>query len=203
MREVMWAPVEAPGIEHLCLGVGDGGIEADGLVVGIEEGQAFRLSYEIRCDARWRVREVRAILLDRGGGLHLHADGEGRWTTGDGRPLPELDGCIDVDLSATPFTNTLPIRRLGVRPGGSAQIVVAWIAAPDLSVEVARQRYTRLDARPDGGRYRFEALPNDRLPDGFVAELAVDGDGLVVDYPGLFRRVWAGHLGSAAGGRNG
>ena len=48
MREVMWTPVEAPGIEHLCLGVGDGGVEADGLVVGIEEGHAFRLSYEIR-----------------------------------------------------------------------------------------------------------------------------------------------------------
>ena len=191
----MWAPLQAPGIEHLCLGDGDGGVEADGMIVGVEEGHAFRLSYEIRCDARWRVREVRAVLLDRGGGLHLHADGEGRWTTGDGRPLPELDGCIDVDLSATPFTNTLPIRRLGLRPGGSAEIVVAWIAAPDLSVEVARQRYTRLDARPDGGCYRFEALPNDRLPDGFVAELAVNGDGLVVDYPGLFRRVWAGPAG--------
>ncbi len=25
---------------------------------------------------------------------------------------------------------------------------------------------------------------------GFSAELAVDGDGLVMDYPGVFRRVW-------------
>jgi len=200
----MWTPVAAPGVEHLCLDVDGGGVEADGLVVGVEEGRAFRLSYEIRCDARWRVREVRAVLLDRGGGLHLRADGEGRWTTGDGRPLPDLDGCVDVDLSATPFTNTLPIRRLRLRPGESAEIAVAWIAAPDLSVEVARQRYTRLDARPDGGRYRFEALPNERLPNGFVAELAVDGDGLVVDYPRLFRRVGSGLLGGGAGrGENG
>lgn len=192
MREVMWAPVEAPGIELLCLGCDGGGVEAEGLVVGVENGRAFRLSYEVRCDARWRVREVRATLLDRGGGLHLRADGAGRWTTGDGRPLPELDGCLDVDLTATPFTNTLPIRRLGLRPGGSAEIAVAWIAAPELTVEAARQCYTHLEDRDDGCLYRFEAPPSPRLPDGFVAELPVDGDGLVMDYPGLFRRVWSG-----------
>ena len=192
MREVMWAPVEAPGIEHLCLRIDGEGVEADGLVVAAEAGRAFRLSYEIRCDPCWRVREVRAILLDRGGGLHLRADGEGRWTTGDGRPLPTLDGCVDVDLSATPFTNTLPIRRLGLRPGEAAEIAVAWIAAPELTVEAARQCYTRLEEREGDARYRFEAPPSPRLPDGFVAELPVDGDGLVLDYPGLFRRIWSG-----------
>lgn len=201
MREVMWAPVGAPGIELLCLGCDGAGVEAEGLVVGVANGRAFRLSYEVRCDARWRVREVRVTSLDGGGGLHLLADGAGGWTTGDGRPLPALGGCVDVDLAATPFTNTLPIRRLGLRPGESAEVAVAWIAVPELSVEAGRQCYARLEDREGAGRYRFEASPSERLPAGFVAELEVDGDGVVIDYPGLFRRVWSrGPVLAGAGG---
>jgi uncharacterized protein len=56
-----------------------------------------------------------------------------------------------------------------------------------LLVGAERQRYGCLQARADGGLYRFEALPS-----GFTAELPVDADGLVLDYPGLFRRAWSG-----------
>lgn len=190
-REVMWAAAEGPGAEHLRLSLGGTGAIADGVVVGVEVGRAFRLRYVIRCDAGWRVREVRVEALEvDAGAIVLIADGAGRWSDGRGEALPELDGCLDVDLSATPFTNTLPIRRLGLRPGESAEIGVAFIAVPGFGVEAVRQRYGCLEARPDGGRYRFESPPDEGLPEGFVAELAVDGDGLVVDYPGLFRRVW-------------
>ena len=37
---------------------------------------------------------------------------------------------IDVDISATPFTNTLPIRRLGLQPGEFAELDVAFVDAP-------------------------------------------------------------------------
>jgi hypothetical protein len=43
------------------------------------------------------------------------------------------------------------------------------------------QRYTALDGAK---HYRFESLD-----DGFTAELPVDEDGFVLDYPGLFRRL--------------
>jgi hypothetical protein len=43
------------------------------------------------------------------------------------------------------------------------------------------QRYTCLEPRR---RYRYAALDID-----FVREIAVDADGLVVTYPGLFRRL--------------
>lgn len=49
------------------------------------------------------------------------------------------------------------------------------------------QRYTCLEADAAGGRYRFEQVGS-----GFTAVLQVDADGLVDDYPGLFKRVWAG-----------
>ena len=49
-REVMWTPWEGPGLEHLRLLTSDGGAVANGLVIGLEAGRPFRISYEIRCD---------------------------------------------------------------------------------------------------------------------------------------------------------
>jgi hypothetical protein len=134
------------------------------------------------------VREVRVATPDSERPvIELLANGEGRWNGRGGEPLPELDGCIDVDISATPFTNTLPIRRLGLEPGESEELVVTYVRVPELLVGPERQRYGCLEAQADGGLYRFEALTS-----GFTAELPVDAEGLVIDYPGLFRRAWSG-----------
>ncbi len=40
--EVMWSPWEGPGLEHLRLSVGEDGIEADGIVIGQEDGSTLR-----------------------------------------------------------------------------------------------------------------------------------------------------------------
>jgi uncharacterized protein len=187
-HEIMWAPWEGPGLEHLRLVTSDGGVVASGLVIGLEAGRPFRIGYEVRCDGRWRVREVRVATPDSEQPvLELLTDGEGRWKKRGGEPVPELDGCIDVDISATPFTNTLPIRRLGLKPGEFEQLMVTYVRVPELLVGPERQRYGCLEDQTDSGHYRFEALPS-----GFTAELPVDADGLVIDYPGLFRRAWSG-----------
>jgi hypothetical protein len=126
------------------------------------------------------VREVELALLGSDARLALRSDGAGRWTDDRGRPLPELDGCIDVDISVSPFTNTLPIRRLGLAPDTSDDVVVVYLDVPALTARPSRQRYTCLGP----GRYLFESLQT-----GFRAELSVDADGLVLDYHGLFRRL--------------
>ena len=187
-REVMWAPWDGPGLEHLRLVTSDGGVVANGLVIGLEGGRPFRTGYEICCDGRWRVREIRVAAPDSERPvLELLADGEGQWKVRGGEPVPELDGCIDVDISATPFTNTLPIRRLWLKPGESEELAVTYIRVPELLISLERQRYACLEAQVHGGLYRFEALPS-----GFTAELPTDAEGVVIDYPGLFRRMWSG-----------
>ena len=80
----------------------------------------------------------------------------------------------------TPFTNTLPIRRLGLKAGQAAEIKVAYVTVPTLALHAAPQRYTRLADT----RWRFEGLETN-----FTADLTVDEDGFVVEYPGLFQRT--------------
>jgi uncharacterized protein len=184
-RSVMWSPWAGPGLEHLRLVQYQGGVLADGIIIGVAEGTPFRARYVIQCDEGWRVREVRVDLLDESNRrVELTSDGAGHWTDSAGMPLPALVGCFDVDISATPFTNTLPIRRLALAPGASADVNVAYIAMPTLLVQPERQHYTCLATAARSSTYRFEASAG-----AFVAELPTDADGLVEDYPGLFRRM--------------
>ena len=187
-RQVMWSPWTGPGLEHLRMLQRQEGIVADGLILGVKEQAPFRLRYEIRCDLQWRVRAIQLIPLDGSSrSLHFFSDSTGNWTTESGEALPLLKGCLDVDISATPFTNTLPIRRLALQPGSSATLSMAYFSVPQMRIEVTQQRYICLETTSTGGRYRFESLV-----DGishFTAELPVDQDGLVLDYPELFRRV--------------
>jgi hypothetical protein len=184
VREVMWSSWNGPGLGHLRLVVRDSGVVADGVVLGVAGGLPFRLAFEIRCDAYWRVRYARVGNPGELPRVELLSDGEGNWTTADGRAVNYLQGCEYVDISATPFTNTLPIRRLGLASGESADVSVAYFNGSELQPWPEPQRYTCLERSYRGGIYRYLSLDG-----GFTADLPVDADGLVTDYPGLFKRV--------------
>ena len=179
MAVYRWCPYDGSGLEHLVVHRDGDTISAHGVVIGERDGLRHGTRYVIECDSAWRVRHA---LIEVAGGarLELFADGEGHWHGRDGAPIAALDGCIDIDLTASCFTNTLPIRRLGGVPGERRVIDVAWVWIPELTVQAAPQAYTLLD----DGRYRFEGVGS-----GFQANLTVDDEGFVVDYPGLFRRV--------------
>nr|PZN36497.1 MAG: hypothetical protein DIU70_14485 [Bacillota bacterium] len=185
-REMLWTPWHHRGAEHLRLTGDREGILADGWVIGWTDRGPYRLHYRVRCDLGWAVREV-WIALDGEPRLHLAADGPGNWREFAGDPREDLAGCIDVDISATPFTNSLPIRRLNLAEGESQELQVVYIEVPECTLRPVPQRYTCLRRTPEGGVYRYEALLS-----GFAAELQVDPDGFVLDYPGAFRRVDAG-----------
>jgi uncharacterized protein len=186
-HNILWAPWAGPGLEHLRLVQGDDLILADGLIIGVAEadGRPFRARYTIQCDAGWHVRELRIDMLDAANRrLDLMSDGAGHWFDGAGEPLPGLVGCFDVDISATPFTNTLPIRRLALPPGAAADINVVYISLPELTAVPGMQRYACLSSNANGASYRFESRSHN-----FTADILVDAQDLVEDYPGLFRRV--------------
>lgn len=186
-RTICWTPIwnkdrEGVGLEHLLLADG----VADSVVLAFDQEHGpFRLTYRLAWDESWRFHDARlAVATERfTRSLNLHTDGQGRWRHDDGRTIDELDGCLDIDIWPTPFTNCFPIRREPMAIGERRQFRMAWVFAPDLTVHPQSQAYTRLADK----RYLFESLDGS----GFKAELPVDEDGIVMDYPGLFRRVQA------------
>ena len=185
--DALWAAWEGRGFEHLALRQEAGAVRADSLIIAMDDdGRSFRARYVVECDGGWAVRRARIEVLEEPGrAMELRADGRGHWTdAATGSPLP-LDGCVDIDIYPSPFTNTLPIRRFAdATVGRVVRIDVAWVLLPTLTIEAKPQEYTLLERSRGGSRWRFRALDS-----SFTAELGVDDNGLVLDYPGIARRV--------------
>ncbi|NEE03532.1 putative glycolipid-binding domain-containing protein [Phytoactinopolyspora halotolerans] len=182
-RQIMWSPIRWPGAEHLWVCRDSTGVVADGLVIAVlDDGSPVRVSYEVVCDDAWRTRRV-SVDVHGGPSVALLCGDDGRWREPGGGERTELAGCVDVDIALTPYTNTLPIRRLQLQPGESADIRTVYVRfEPTLTVTTSEQRYTRLDSDADTV-YGFRS-------GAFEAELPVDADGVVIDYPGLWNRSY-------------
>src|SRR5262249_13642213 len=109
-------------------------------------------------------------------------DGLGHWFDAAYKPLSGLDGCIDIDITATPFTNTLPIRRLDWQVGQSRLLHMVYFQIPELRVSPAFQQYTCLEKNEQGSRFEYQQ-------GDFRAILSIDADGFVQNYPELFRQL--------------
>jgi hypothetical protein len=174
------------GFGHLHVAWSAEGVLAGGTIIRARATEVFTAHYEICCDTRWRVRRLRAaVITEPKGEIVCDSDARGHWTVNGRGNATAFDGCFDVDISATPFTNSLPIRRMSIAKGESVEIAVVYVALPDLTIKPVRQRYTCLARHDEGGRYHYESLAS-----GFTAEISVDADGFVLDYPGVFRRIW-------------
>jgi hypothetical protein len=159
----------------------------------------YVVDWVLETGAAWvtRTLSVRA----RGDGfarsLELGRADDGGWSATrrqDGQPaagvdVTGLDGALDCDLGLCPFTNTMPVLRHDLvavaRRGESrpVELVMAWVAVPDLTLEVSPQRYTPRAPAPDGGA-KIGFASGD-----FATTIEFDRDGLVRDYPGLASRL--------------
>ncbi len=145
------------------------------VLLAAERGPA-EIRYSVGVDRAWVTEDVEVVIAFAGGDILKPVELGTLWS-GEERP-PEFRDCVDVDLGFTPATNTLPIRRLGLRVGERAKVQVAWLRWPELRVERAEQRYERLAE----DRYRYSS-------GSFAADLTVDEHGLVVEYEGLWRAI--------------
>ncbi len=187
IRQAVWVAQDNAGAEHFCLTRHGDGFLAQGTVVGVADATPFSAYYTLRFTDDWHLRFATVRRLDlRGNALSIETDGKGTWFGSEDLPLKSLKGCLDVDISATPFTKSLPIRRLGLRKGQSAEVKVIHLDVPELKVQPAVQHYTCLQPLgTKGGRFSFDGGGG-----ADVVEISVDADGLVTEFPGAFRRVW-------------
>lgn len=178
VRTLVWRRHDVPGLEHCRLRTDAAGPTLAGTVVAVLSGIPLRVEYAIHCSPAWETRNVHVTTSygPETRRLELAADDRRRWWL-DGRELPSLTGCVDVDLGVTPSTNTLPIRRLRLATGEGSDVTAAWVRFPELTVEPLPQRYERRGQR----LYRYESSGG-----AFTADLTVDEWGLVERYPPLW-----------------
>ncbi|MFC4377392.1 putative glycolipid-binding domain-containing protein [Nocardia halotolerans] len=182
-----WVHREArTGFEVTYFRDGDRGVLVEGCATGVEDGATWAIDYRLRLDGSWHTRsaQITGRYPDGRRTLTVHCDGLGRWQV-DGESTPELDGCLDIDLEASAFTNALPVHRLGLSVGDSADAPAAYVRTGDLTVTRLPQHYRRIvDDTDTGPRYDYSAPDSD-----YRATLNYDESGLIVDYPGLATRA--------------
>jgi uncharacterized protein len=126
-----------------------------------------------RATGRWRITTAEQGNLDKA----LRAAGHPPAPFPGSEDPDRLVDAFDVDLYDSPLTNTLPIRRLAMRGaplGTTHTIVAAWVLLPSLAVLPLEQTYRVLE----DDRIRYSS-------GDFTADLEIDADGYVAQYPEL------------------
>ncbi len=151
------------------------GISVRSTLIHVGE-ESYGLRYRWELDATWRTRTLRIDRTDSiEKSLLIERTGETDWRV-DGKSRPDLAGCHEVDVSATPFCNGLAIRRMEEADG---ELLALFVEASVLTCQPSRQRYERLG--PRAWQYIDKGVSA-----GFTARLDLDDEGLVAKYEHLF-----------------
>ena len=185
-RQAAWQHRGArAGFEVVFFDDRDGGYLIHGCTAAIEDGTPWTVEYTIELDGAGATRTARITGRSAAGSRSalLEADGAGSWQV-NGRPAPQLDGCLDVDLESSAMTNALPVRRLALAVAARASAPAAYVRAADLAVDRLEQTYLHAPGEGAGEYYDYAAPAFD-----FECRLTYDRSGLVLDYPGIAIRA--------------
>ena len=177
----LWRWLQGTGLERFELSrAGDEWI-LRGTILVLAEGDSVEARYELACNQSFLTRRAQISLRDTQGERSVEISAKnGHWYA-NGRENLSVRGALDIDLGWSPSTNTLPIRRLGLKIGeSSGEFIAAWVRFPGLTLEPLPQEYVRVSER----LYRYSSRGG-----AFTAQLQVDDHGLVVEYEGLWQQV--------------
>jgi hypothetical protein len=184
-----WGGVDASRLEAVRVVVGDRGIRATGSVIAAatDAVPAYSASYSLSTDEAGVIGRFTVRTTTSAGEQHvtLSRSEEGIWLVdhGSGVARTEFDGAVDVDLAGSPLLAALPMRRLGLhRLPSEHELPMVFVDLPSLDVELTQQTYRTVSVGPERSVVCFATARRQ-------AELTVDADGLVIDYPGLARRL--------------
>jgi hypothetical protein len=177
---ILWKGIEYESLENCLITITEAGAQINSTIVGQYNGKIYLVNYQIKTNTTWETVSVTIESLINKQSQHwkLEGDGKDNWQLND-KAVPQFEGCIDVDIPLTPFTNSLPINRLKLAIGETQLIKVIYLDLLANEFKPVQQKYIRLKENV----YHYENVPND-----FEADIIVDRQGLVVDYPSLFTR---------------
>ncbi|MGE6260465.1 putative glycolipid-binding domain-containing protein [Heyndrickxia sporothermodurans] len=182
-KTIIWENSEYYGTEYMELSFFENKIEANSTIIRIEKDVPSKINYWILLDTNWTVKQLKIELNNGNRELHLSSNGGGQWFDKAGNEILELNGAIDIDISCTPFTNSLPINRLKWDQNGPINFEMVFINVPDLTYKKVNQSYELLKDTSDKRIFYYKS-------GSFESIIEVDLNGQVLFYPELFRRLF-------------
>ncbi|WP_126651880.1 putative glycolipid-binding domain-containing protein [Chryseobacterium aureum] len=180
MKTLIWQGIYYQSLEYFNLQSDHHNYTVESKIIGCLEDKIYSIEYKINTDKDWIVQdfliesEINTIKRTISGKRN-----QNQW---------EINGVVNskfnnfkfIDISLTPFTNTLPINHLKIPENNSQKIDVLYIDILKHQTRPVQQQYTRTAVN----KYLYENIEND-----FKAEISVDESGLVSSYPELFEKI--------------
>ncbi|MBN9736373.1 MULTISPECIES: putative glycolipid-binding domain-containing protein [unclassified Pseudonocardia] len=179
----------ATGLESARITVAGGGFRAVGRMIrGTPEG-VLTASYRLVVAADGALSRLAVDVATAEGEqqLTISRSTDGVWLVDDGSggTRGAFSGARDVDLAFSPVFNALPIRRLGLHRDPAEHVLpMVFVDLPTLAVEATEQTYRTVRSASAAGPAVVGFAAGD-----VAADMTVDADGFVLDYPGIATRV--------------
>lgn len=181
-QTAIWENSRTFGAEYLEITTSGDHTIATSAVISVEEGSPIKVDYKIELNS-WFTKTVKIEISNSEKSLYLETNANHQWFDQDGNERPELSGALDIDISCTPFTNTLPIKRMQWIIGQPQICQMVYIKVPELTLKKVEQIYTLIKDEKDYQVFDYKSP-------SYHAVIQVDKEGLVMDYPGLFIRKY-------------
>lgn len=180
-KSIVWKGLRYDTEEHCGINYHGDHIMVHSEIEGWVNLKPVYAEYWIKLDTSWNVIEfeISTHIADAEYKYALKRDENGVWRDKFGTH-PEYNNCSYIDISLTPFTNTLPINGLKLAEGQSKAIEVVYIDIMKHEIRRDEQHYKRTGSL----KYRFE---NDGS--GFIADIDADENGFITHYPELFDMI--------------
>lgn len=177
---ILWTGREYYSLENCFVTTSDSGNEIRSTIVGEYQGQIYMVNYHIKTDMNWLPYHLNFISTINNKQFNFQLEKiENKFWILNNKQARSFINCNYIDISVTPFTNTLPINHLQLALNEEQQVNVIYINIFEKEVKPVQQFYKRLSTR----EYLYRNVPND-----FEATIKIDDVGFVVDYPYLFKR---------------
>ena len=176
LDEILWRRLDAPGHDSCRLSRNDAGWVLEGTAVFSENSIPAMLGYQVVANSMWCTIQahIHGWLGEQDIDLRVTRTRDGNWML-DGTAVPGLEANFDLDLSFTPATNLLQLRRVSMPEGDVMDLPVAWLDVASATLTCLPQRYERRAATS----YWYEAP-------GYSGLLKVRASGFILQYPGLW-----------------
>ena len=155
---ILWTGREYHSLENCLINTTDWGSEINSTIIGHYQEKIYRVEYYIKTNTAWEtiLVELHARHSNRQQDYVFMGDGKGNWMV-NGKHAIAFEGCIDVDIPLTPFTNTLPINRLRLSTNEERQTKAIYFDVLENQIRIVMQKYVCLSKT----RFHYENVPND------------------------------------------
>ncbi|SMO74111.1 hypothetical protein SAMN06265171_1064 [Chryseobacterium rhizoplanae] len=180
MKTLIWKGILYQSLEYFNVQSDNKGYNVESRIIGSYKDKIYTVDYRMFIDKNWIVQNF--LIESEVNKVKTTLEGkrlQNQWTINN-VVNPEFNHFKFIDISLTPFTNTLPINNLNLPENSSQKIDVIYIDILNQHIRPVQQQYTKTASH----QYLYENIEND-----FKAEVSVDESGLVISYPELFEKI--------------